>query len=661
MSVSKIIIIFVNCMKKTVSIFLALLAALTVNARSASCNPDWDKAADAPHPRLLMNDTEKKTLRKHIRCNRDIALLHKSILSHADECVTDTVQLSYRLDASGVRLLEQSRYALERIFFCAYAWRMTGKDKYLSRVREDILTVCAFQDWHTEHFLDTGEMALAVAIGLDWCWKGLPAEVRDEAAAALERFALSQYKGQWFTTQETNWNQVCYCGLVAAAVAAYERYPQVSRELLETAVADNWKAMKMYGPDGIYPEGYIYWSYGTGFEVMLLEILRGVYRSDAGLSDAPGFIESGSFMKYMIGTSGRSFNYSDSDEEQVPLYAMWWFAARQSRPDLLENEIALLRGGKYFTDRDWMRFAPFAACMASKFTVSRGKPGTDGKKLFSGNGPVPVVLIRTGWKGSQDERYLAFKGGSASDNHGHMDAGSFVYDAFGLRWACDLGTQPYADVEKAFNKYKKSFWSMKQKSWRWKVFRMGNTAHNTLTVGSMQHCVGGRATISDVIDTDAARGGVIDLSEVFQGQLSSARRKILLLDNDSLLVADTVRSLPDAPADIQWRMVTDASPRITDEGILLEQGGYRMLLSAASDDPSVAVEYRIWPAAGTEEWDVPNPGKSIVGYSVRIPAGQSCTVSVSLSSRFPCSPDIKKNLCQTSGRGFLRVCKLTSR
>ena len=633
MSVSKIIIIFVNCMKKTVSIFLALLAALTVNARSASCNPDWDKAADAPHPRLLMNDTEKKTLRKHIRCNSDIALLHKSILSHADECVTDTVQLSYRLDASGVRLLEQSRYALERIFFCAYAWRMTGKDKYLSRVREDILTVCAFQDWHTEHFLDTGEMALAVAIGLDWCWKGLPAEVRDEAAAALERFALSQYKGQWFTTQETNWNQVCYCGLVAAAVAAYERYPQVSRELLETAVADNWKAMKMYGPDGIYPEGYIYWSYGTGFEVMLLEILRGVYRSDAGLSDAPGFIESGSFMKYMIGTSGRSFNYSDSDEEQVPLYAMWWFAARQSRPDLLENEIALLRGGKYFTDRDWMRFAPFAACMASKFTVSRGKPGTDGKKLFSGNGPVPVVLIRTGWKGSQDERYLAFKGGSASDNHGHMDAGSFVYDAFGLRWACDLGTQPYADVEKAFNKYKKSFWSMKQKSWRWKVFRMGNTAHNTLTVGSMQHCVGGRATISDVIDTDAARGGVIDLSEVFQGQLSSARRKILLLDNDSLLVADTVRSLPDAPADIQWRMVTDASPCITDEGILLEQGGYRMLLYAASDDPSVTVEYRIWPAAGTEEWDVPNPGKSIVGYSVRTPAGQSCTVSVSFSRR----------------------------
>ena len=31
-------------MKKSVSIFLALLTALAVNARSTSCNPDWDKA-----------------------------------------------------------------------------------------------------------------------------------------------------------------------------------------------------------------------------------------------------------------------------------------------------------------------------------------------------------------------------------------------------------------------------------------------------------------------------------------------------------------------------------------------------------------------------------------------------------------------------------------
>lgn len=603
---------------------------LTANIPEAESMPNWDEAIEKVHPRLLMNDAEMGTLRKNIRRNKDVRLLHNSILAHADECVDDTLRLSYRLDASGKRLLEQSRYALERIFFCSYAWRMTGKDKYLSRVREDILTVSAFPDWNTKHFLDTGEMALAVAIGLDWCYGGLSPEVRDEAAAALLRFALSQYKGQWFATQISNWNQVCYCGLVAAALAAYEWYPSVSRELLETAVVDNRKAMTMYGPDGIYPEGYVYWSYGTGFETMLLEMLSGIYATDTGLSDSPGFMHTGTFMKYMVGTSGKSFSYSDSDEELYPLYAMWWFAAKLSRPDLLDGEIALLRSGKYFNDRDWMRFAVFSACMASKFSMPRKITSAGGAKMFSGDGPVPVVLIRTGWKGSPDERYLAFKGGKASYNHGHMDVGSFVFDAFGLRWACDLGTQPYAEVEKSFAKYNKSFWSMKEKSFRWKVFRLGNTAHNTLTVNSLPHNVKGDARIFDVLDTDEARGGSIDMTPVFEGQLSSAFRKIMLIQDDYLSVSDSLTALPDTPAGIEWRMVTDASATVTPNGILLEQGGYRMLLSATSNDPSICVEYKIWPAAGTEEWDIPNPGKCIVGYSTTIPAGKSCTINVSL-------------------------------
>lgn len=595
-----------------------------------SGTPDWDRAMDLAHPRLFMNEAEKALLWKNIRTNSDVKLLHKSIIAHADECVNDTLQLSYRFDISGRRLLEQSRYALERIFFSAYAWRMTGKKKYLSRVREDILTVCAFPDWHTKHFLDTGEMALAVAIGLDWCYSALPSSVRDKAAATLERFALSKYKGQWFTSADNNWNQVCYCGLAAAAIAAYEWYPERSRELLASAVADNRKAMAMYGPDGVYPEGYVYWSYGTGFETMLLEMLRGVYGSDAALSDAPGFLESGTFMKYMAGTSSRSFNYSDGSDELCPLYAVWWFAARQSRPDLLESELALLREGKYFVDRDWMRFAVFPACMAAKFSLAGKKSAAADAKLWSGGGPVPVVLIRTGWNGSPKERYLAFKGGYASYNHGHMDAGSFVFDAFGLRWACDLGSQTYTNVEQALKAHNGNFWDKSQDSYRWRVFRLGNKAHNTLTVNGKNHCVDGRASIVDVVDTDAARGGTVDLTPVFGGELSSAKREILLVNDNSLSVSDFIVTLPDAPADIEWRMVTDASAKVTDKGILLSQGGYQMLLSAASDNPSVKPEYKIWPAVGPEPWDVPNPGKIIVGYSVAVPAGKSCSVTVTL-------------------------------
>ena len=175
-----------------------------------------------------------------------------------------------------------------------------------------------------------------------------------------------------------------------------------------------------------------------------------------------------------------------------------------------------------------------------------------------------------------------------------------------------------------------NLWNMSQGSLRWDVFRFSNFAHNTLTVNSQKHFAKGDARIIDVVDTDAARGGTVELTPVFAGQLSSARRTLLLLDGDSLSVTDSVAALPDAPADIEWHMVTDATATVTENGILLEQGGYSMLLSAASNDPAIRPAYRIWPAVGPGEWDDPNPGKSIVGYSLPLPAGAACTVSVSL-------------------------------
>ena len=175
-----------------------------------------------------------------------------------------------------------------------------------------------------------------------------------------------------------------------------------------------------------------------------------------------------------------------------------------------------------------------------------------------------------------------------------------------------------------------NLWNMSQGSLRWDVFRFSNFAHNTLTVNSQKHFAKGDARIIDVVDSDAARGGTIDMTPVFAEQLSSARRTLLLLDGDSLRVSDSVAALADKPADIEWRMVTDAAASVTEKGIVLEQGGYKMLLSASADDPSIRPAYKIWPAVGPGEWDDPNPGKCIVGYSLPLPAGASCTVSVSL-------------------------------
>ena len=72
--------------------------------------------------------------------------------------------------------------------------------------------------------------------------------------------------------------------------------------------------------------------------------------------------------------------------------------------------------------------------------------------MWYGHGANPVLMIRTEWDGSDSDVYLAIKGGSAANNHSHMDAGSFVFESKGVRWACDLGNQKYAPLEIAMKK-----------------------------------------------------------------------------------------------------------------------------------------------------------------------------------------------------------------
>lgn len=62
----------------------------------------------------------------------------------------NTDELVYKLDDSNKRILDVSRDALLRIFTCAYAYRMTGENKYLLKAERDMNAVCNFSDWNAK-------------------------------------------------------------------------------------------------------------------------------------------------------------------------------------------------------------------------------------------------------------------------------------------------------------------------------------------------------------------------------------------------------------------------------------------------------------------------------------------------------------------------------
>ncbi len=593
-----------------------------------------DSLAVSPHPRLLMDAGEFEAMKVRIEAEPDspLALLHAQVIAGAEQIVTEREALEFRLDKSGRRLLQVSRKALTHIFFCAYAYRYTGDFRFLEQADVDLRSVCSFASWNPSHFLDVAEMAAAVAIGYDWLYDALSDETRELAVKAIQDLAFAPSRNSAYSsyrTSSSNWNQVCNAGLAVAALAVMDSCPEAARAVLDDVVLTNMPVMNsIYAPDGNYAEGPDYWSYGTLYEVLMLSSMDSVLGTDYGLSNCLGFDRTADYILHSRGTAGKLFNYSDNLGDDQPFYPLWYFADRFSRPSLLYGEIRKLREGRY-CDTENYRLLPLLTLYASRLpdTAEITEPES---LIFAGKGITPVVMVRSGWE--DDAMYLGIKGGSPSTSHSHLDGGSFVFDAYGIRWAADLERQSYQSVENPIKKLGGDFWSLSDGSLRWALFRMNNRQHNTLTVNDKDHRSAGCATLLKSFCDDRAKGGTFDLTSLFGGDLEYAVRTAAIKWNAYLEVRDSLKAPAGAKATVRWSMVTRAEASPCADGILLKSGGITMKLSA--DSPRV--KYHIWsgnPKDYKSKLNVcneANPGVSIVGFEFVLQPGERLDVVTTL-------------------------------
>lgn len=597
--------------------------------RMCYLDPDFRKLTARNHPRLFLNDADFKALRKKNRPGTIVSQLNDTIIAIADAEMRSGKVLKYKLDPSGRRILPISRNALKRISSCAYAYRMTGDRRYLEFAEQNMNTVCAFKDWNESHFLDVGEMAMAVAIGYDWLFGQLSEETKANARAALVEKAFEKseiQKYNRFYRAHNNWNQVCNAGLAAAALATYESNPEIAAKLILNAVETNEEPLGiMYGPDGNYVEGYSYWDYGTLYQSMLLTALETALGTDFGLSETEGFLKTGEFMMFMEGIT-QSFNYYDSWGKKSPAIAMWYFADRLNRPELLYNEIQHLRSGHY--DRTFSGARLLAPMMGYAARIDLEDMPAPSDKMWYGHGVNPVMMIRTKWDGSDSDVYVGIKGGSASNSHSHMDAGSFVFESQGVRWSCDLGNQKYAPLENAMKKLKKSLWDRSQDSGRWDVLRYNNFHHSTITLNDKKHDVKGFAGFKEIIESDKEMGVVIDMTEIFGDDVRNVTRTVKLVEERDLVVTDLLTAPQDRGVNYTWRMVSNGKPEVRKDMIVLRAEGKTMLLKA---DGTLKFRYTTWSAEPKAYYDNPNEGKYIVGIEADIPEGETARFTVTLS------------------------------
>ncbi|MBC9798025.1 heparinase II/III domain-containing protein [Sinomicrobium weinanense] len=614
-----------------------LVLCLGANAQSAEPALSYNYSRIADHPRILLSEADEKTLKASLKRNPEFKKVDAYIRRVSDDLLSEEPLVFKK---KGKRLLAVSRKALTRLYYLSYSYRMTGRAKYLHRAEKELNAVCAFESWNPTHFLDVGEMCMAVSIAYDWLYDDLKESTRKNVREAIlkKAFEPSYIEDHaWFLDVHSNWNSVCNAGLVYGALAIMEDEKEQSVAIIERALKSNRLPLEAYAPDGNYPEGPGYWNYGTTFQVMLIAALESALGSDNGLSKAPGFLDSAYYMLFAGGPSGDYFNYYDCGKSQTARSSMFWFAQKLDDPSLIFQEVNMIRDGLYTktVSSDIERVLPNALVFGKGLTLSEIKPPS--RKMFTGHGITPVSIIRTSWEGTKG-KYLGVKGGSASDGHSHMDQGTFVYDADGLRWAMDFGLQSYITLESEGV----DLWNLDQDAERWEVFRYNNLNHNTLTINNRRHNVEGRAEITETFEKGHERGARIDLTSVlnFNNELKMASRKATIVDDSYLKIEDRIEVNAE-PVDLRWNMVTPASAEIMDKNtIRLSQKGKVILLKVSSDIP---VKLAIRPSENPAEYlcefgnykygayNLQNKGTVMVGFDVKVPENTVARFTVSLT------------------------------
>jgi len=120
---------------------------------------------------------------------------------------------------------------------------------------------------------------------------------------------------------------------------------------------------------------------------------------------------------------------------------------------------------------------------------------------------------------------------------------------------------------------------------------------------------------------------VTDLTEIYKGQVAKAIRGIAIVNKSYVVVRDEIETL-DSSTTIRWTMLTPATVKITHNNRAeLTQNGKMLILQVEANSEIVM---KTWSTDPPNSYDAPNPGTTLVGFEIKVPAHTktACTVKL---------------------------------
>jgi len=313
-------------------------------------------------------------------------------------------------------------------------------------------------------------------------------------------------------------------------------------------------------------------------------IFHWLLNPDFGFTGAPGVMESAVFSQVMAGPSGDYYNFFDSGlggfHSLTHFGLLSWFASRSASGfdwsaygKLLEQErvdMHQLRSTRFYPVH-FLNLVQLGNAKPAEFVWP---------EVWSGGGEEPIVIMRDRHN-STDAFFLAAKGGRAADNHGNMDAGSFIFELEGVRWSIDPGNQNYNALEQIMGG---ELWNSAQDSRRWDLLTKNSGGHSSLVLNGENHLADARAPLIRRVQGGSNPQFTFDLSALYGENIVMAHRTFSKQSATRLRISDELVFSP-LTESLSWQMITRAEWMMEDNGVVLQQDGATLYLRILTEAP----------------------------------------------------------------------------
>ena len=613
--------------------FINVTASMSADTQQKGTSLDGDVLTRLHygHPRLLTTSYNDFTRNANNPLFPDFK---KRLLLIADAIVLSGPEKSIAKEYanSPSSALNAMRHCVGNLINLSVAYRLTKDKKYSNEAIREMLEAANLPDWNQDSYLSTAELTAGMALGYDWLYDVIPPSSRKIIKSALVNKSLD-YKMKmgsnplqanppsWYQNTTTiedspvhrtnNWNQVCNSGLLLGALAIADEEPVLARKIIKGVLAPNSLplGMKAYAAEGSYPEGPGYWTYGTDYNVLGIAALQSALGTDYGLSNQPGFNKTALFNLYVNFPApghNRVFSYADSDESQFPDDpAETWLIKRFNLPGILASR----KPGSLLNSSPNNYFYGLHALWmddTSQAINTRTEPLD-----YHFSGIADVATFRSAWN-DPNAIYLGLKAGTNGTAHSHMDLGSFVLDADGVRWAHDMGGEDYSIP---------GYWD---DTIRWTYFKANNNSHNVFMPNAVIQNKRGVAPIRLFKQLPSLTFAIANLTNAYPGHAERIERGAFMIDRKKVVIQDEIES-PVNRETWQWSMFTKAQITLNGSQAQLTQNGKSLYIKIQK--PRNAV-FQVLPATPPTKAERQNV--DFKRLAIRIPAqvGQTTRLSV---------------------------------